>query len=111
MFDFFRSKPKNYIDLKSEDFNKGLTAKDAVLIDVRSAGEFNSGKIKGARNIDIMGPGFLAQIQNLPKDKSYYLYCRSGNRSGQAADVMGKNGFEKVYNLAGGVMDWPFELV
>ncbi|AFL84899.1 Rhodanese-related sulfurtransferase [Belliella baltica DSM 15883] len=111
MFNFFRTQPKNYTDLNSEDFKKGITASDAVLIDVRSAGEFQSGKIKGARNIDIMGSGFINQIQNLPKDKKYYLYCRSGNRSGQACSLMAKNGFEHVNNLADGIMGWPYDIV
>ena len=111
MFNFFRTKPKNYTDLSNEDFKNGMTAKDAVLIDVRTAGEFQSGKIKGARNIDMMGPGFMGHIQNLPKDKKYYLYCRSGNRSGQACEVMADMGFESTFNLAGGIMSWPYEVV
>ncbi|GAB2608971.1 rhodanese-like domain-containing protein [Belliella aquatica] len=111
MFNFFKAQPKNYKDLSSEDFKNGMTASDAVLIDVRSQGEFKSGKIKGARNIDIMGSGFVNQIQNLPKDKTYYLYCRSGNRSGQACSLMAKNGFENLNNLADGIMGWPYDIV
>jgi rhodanese-related sulfurtransferase len=111
MFNFFKSTPKSYTDLSSEEFKTGMNVKDAVIIDVRSAGEFQSGKIKGARNIDIMNPNFAQQISNLPKDKQYYLYCRSGNRSGQACSVMGKAGFEHVFNLSGGMMSWPFEVV
>lgn len=110
MFSFFKTKPKNYSDLSCEDFKKGMNDKDAVIIDVRTAGEFNSGKLKGARNIDIMGSGFMAQIQNLPKDKKYYLYCRSGNRSGQACEVMAKLGFPNLNNMAGGIMSWPYEV-
>lgn len=111
MFNFFRSKPKNYTDLYCEEFNKGMNAKDAVILDVRSVGEFQSGKIKGARNIDIMSSAFQAQIKNLPKDKKYYIYCRSGNRSGQACEIMSEMGFETTYNLAGGIMSWPYDVV
>ncbi|PSL07854.1 rhodanese-like domain-containing protein [Cecembia rubra] len=111
MFNFFRTQAKNYTDLSNEDFKKGMTAPEAVIIDVRTAGEFHSGKIKGARNIDLMSPGFMGQIQNLPKDKKYYIYCRSGNRSGQACDIMSQLGFENTYNLAGGIMSWPYEIV
>lgn len=111
MFDFFKSKPKNYTDLYCEEFNKGMTAKDAVILDVRTAGEFQSGKIKGARNIDIMSSGFMAQVQNLPKDKKYYIYCRSGNRSGQACEIMSEMGFEYTFNMAGGIIRWPYEVV
>ncbi len=111
MFDFFRTKPKKYTDLFCEDFQKGMTAKDAVILDVRTAGEFHSGKLKGARNIDMMGPNFMSQIQNLPKDKKYYIYCRSGNRSGQACEIMSEMGFEHTYNMAGGIIRWPYEIV
>lgn len=111
MFNFFKAQPKNYIDLSNEDFKKGMTAADAVVIDVRTAGEFQSGKLKGARNIDIMSRNFMAQVQNLPKDKKYYIYCRSGNRSGQACDIMSEMGFENTYNLANGIMSWSFEVI
>jgi rhodanese-related sulfurtransferase len=111
MFNFFRSKPKNYTDLYCEEFNKGMNAKDAVILDVRSAGEFQSGKLKGARNIDIMSSNFKSQVQNLPKDKKYYIYCRSGNRSGQACEIMSEMGFEHTYNMAGGIMSWPYDVV
>lgn len=111
MFNLFRSKPKNYTDLYFEEFNKGMNAKDAVILDVRSAGEFQSGKLKGARNIDIMSSNFQSQIKKLPKDKKYYIYCRSGNRSGQACEIMSEMGFENTYNLAGGIMSWPYDVV
>jgi rhodanese-related sulfurtransferase len=111
MFNFFKAQPKNYTDLSNEDFKKGMTASDAVVIDVRTAGEFQSGKLKGSRNIDIMSRNFMAQVQNLPKDKKYYIYCRSGNRSGQACDIMSEMGFENTYNLANGIMSWPYEVV
>jgi rhodanese-related sulfurtransferase len=110
MFNFFKSEPKTYVNLSAEDFRKEMSASDAIIIDVRSAGEFQSGKIKGARNLDVTAPGFSSQIQNLPKDKKYFLYCRSGARSSNACSIMSKQGFEKVYNLSSGIMGWPFGL-
>ena len=77
---------------------------DAVLIDVRTPAEFNGGKLPGAKNIDIFSKDFLNQIDKLAKDKTYLLYCRSGNRSGQACNIMAGRGFTKLYNLSGGVM-------
>ncbi|MDZ7680804.1 MAG: rhodanese-like domain-containing protein [Fodinibius sp.] len=41
------------------------------------------------------------QLKSLDKDKTYYLYCRTGNRSGQAAELMVENGFDNVYNIGG----------
>ncbi len=111
MFDLFKTKPKKYTDLVAQDFKKEMTASDAVLIDVRSSGEFQSGKIKGARNINVSESGFNALIQNLPKNKKYYLYCRSGARSAQACSMMAEQCFENVNNLKSGVLNWPFDLV
>jgi rhodanese-related sulfurtransferase len=108
MFSFFKNREKKYQDLSPSEFEAGMKAPDAVLIDVRTAGEFSGKKIKGARNLDITSKSFENQIKNLPKDKSYYLYCRSGNRSGQACDLMASMGFEKVYNLGGGIISWPY---
>jgi rhodanese-related sulfurtransferase len=53
----------------------------------------------------------VTQIKNLPKDKTYLIYCRSGNRSAQACEIMGEEGFENVKNLSGGIMRWPFDTV
>ncbi|WP_143962493.1 rhodanese-like domain-containing protein [Litoribacter populi] len=108
-FDIFKSKPKKYVDLDANAFHEGMKSKDAVIIDVRGGGEFASGKIKGARNVDVMGSNFAKKVAGLPKDKQYYLYCRSGNRSGSAAGIMADQGFEKVHNLKGGIMNWPYE--
>lgn len=108
MFNFFRTKEKKYLDLSTTDFEAGMKAPDAVLIDVRTAGEFAAKKIKGARNLDLTSPSFEQQVKNLPKDKAYYLYCRSGNRSGQACDIMADMGFSRLYNLGGGIVSWPY---
>ncbi|KPQ08884.1 rhodanese-like domain-containing protein [Algoriphagus sp. NF] len=111
MFDFFKSTPKAYEDISVGEFHDLMLQKDAVIIDVRTAGEFAGGKLRGARNIDIMSRNFTQQIENLPKDKTYLLYCRSGNRSGQACQIMTEMGFKNVKNMARGIMSWPFETV
>ncbi|SHN12987.1 Rhodanese-related sulfurtransferase [Cyclobacterium lianum] len=108
MFNLFHKKEKQYTDLSAEDFQRGIEDPKAVLIDVRTAGEFNSGKLPRARNLDMMGSGFANQLKNLPRDKAYYLYCRSGNRSGHACATMAEMGFTKVYNLRDGIISWPF---
>jgi rhodanese-related sulfurtransferase len=107
MFSFFKNTEKKYTDLAAAEFEKAIKSSDAVIIDVRTAGEFAGNKIKGARNIDLTSPSFSSQVRNLPKDKSYYLYCRSGNRSGQACDIMASMGFDRLHNLKGGMLSWP----
>lgn len=107
MFNLFSFGTKVYENLKGEDFKqKFLTTKGAVLIDVRTSGEFRSGAIKGARNIDFMSLSFKDQFSKLDKTKEYFLCCRSGSRSGQACMILAKEGY-KVYNLAGGISTWP----
>ena len=111
MFDFFKTTPKNYEDIPAGPFHDLMLQPNTVILDVRTPGEFAGGKIRGARNLDIMSRDFVNQIKNLPKDKTYLVYCRSGNRSGQACGIMADMGFKNLKNLAGGIMRWPFETV
>ena len=83
---------------------------DAILLDVRTLEEVQQGHIPGAKHLDIMNPGaFMEGAKDLDKTKSYYVYCRSGGRSGQACMIMNSIGFEKAYNLMGGFMEWQGE--
>jgi len=77
-----------------------------IIIDVRTPGEFQRGYIDGAVLIDILAPTFKDYIKGLDKTRTYLVYCRSGNRSRRAMDVMEKLKFEKVYNMTGGFKDW-----
>jgi rhodanese-related sulfurtransferase len=102
--ELFGGGKKNYTDLDGETFTQVIKADpDAVVIDVRTKAEYNSGHIPKAKNIDIMSGGFEQQIEKLDKQKSYYLYCRSGGRSSSAAAQMSSLGFNNVFNLAGGI--------
>lgn len=80
-----------------------MTAVTAV-IDVRTAEEFNSGHLEGALNIDVNSASFEQQIQQLDPAGKYVVYCRSGNRSGQAIEKMTALGFTDLTN-AGSVAD------
>lgn len=86
--------------------------REAVILDVRTEEEIEEGHIPGAQFIDIYrGAEFLDEIDKLDKSKSYYIYCRSGNRSGQACAIMNSRGFERTYNLIGGMLEWEGEVV
>lgn len=94
-------------DLDSAEFAHRLkAAPDAVLLDVRTPAEFENGRIPNARNVDISDPGFLETISALDRNRTYLVYCRSGNRSTTACRVMAQLGFRRVYNLANGIIDW-----
>jgi rhodanese-related sulfurtransferase len=70
------------------------------------------GIIPNAIHIDIYkGQGFIYKLEELDKSKNYYVYCRSGNRSGQACRIMEQLGFENAYNLEGGILQWTGDIV
>jgi phage shock protein E len=77
---------------------------DLTVIDVRTPAEFADGHLEDAELVDIYEPAFRDEIDGLDRDGSYVLYCRTGNRSGQAAAFMRELGFAEVYD-AGGIAD------
>ena len=86
-------------------------SEESVIIDVRTDDEFSTGYIEGAVNINFyMGNKFISEIDKLDKSKSYFIYCKSGARSGQTCELMKQKGFKKVYNLEGGILGWTGEL-
>ena len=93
-------------NLNATDFASKISNSSVTLVDVRTPGEFSSGHISGALNIDFESGSFEQDIQKLDKTKVYAVYCRSGNRSGQATNLMANDGFKTVFNLNGGVIDW-----
>lgn len=99
-------------DLSQEEWEEQLEKDDsAVILDVRTDDEIAEGYIPNAKHIDIyLGQGFIDEVQKLDKSKNYYVYCRSGNRSGQACAIMNSVGFENAYNLEGGFMNWEGEV-
>lgn len=95
-------------DLSQEEWSSQLEGDDnAIILDVRTEAEMEEGYIPNALHIDFyLGPDFLTEIKKLDKDKNYYVYCRSGNRSGQACSLMNSIGIRNAYNLEGGFMNW-----
>ena len=93
-------------DLSVTEFSSKIAESGVVTLDVRTPGEFAEGYIEGARLIDFQSGNFDNEIAALDKNATYAVYCRSGNRSGQAVKVMHDAGFHNVYNLNGGVIDW-----
>ncbi|GAA4298021.1 hypothetical protein GCM10023183_06100 [Nibribacter koreensis] len=89
-------------ELLSPSQYKSLAQKEkGVLVDVRTPDEFASGHLHTALNSDFSGGQFTQEFKDWDKDKTYYLYCASGNRSGKAAQQMRDAGFTKVYNIGG----------
>ncbi|MDC1430784.1 rhodanese-like domain-containing protein [Bacteroidia bacterium] len=98
-------------NLSQQDLTAKLQEKNTVLIDVRTSIEVAGGYIPEAEYfIDINGANFEQKIAELDTTKTYIMYCRSGGRSGKAYSYMVKNGFSKVYNLEGGILDYTGKL-
>lgn len=77
-----------------------------VIVDVRTPAEFREGHLPGAVNMDYFGGPFETQIQSLPKTAPVLLYCRTGNRSGSAYDVMTKAGIGNILHMNEGITKW-----
>lgn len=82
-----------------------LAATEGItIIDVRTPEEYAEGHLDGATLIDFYDPGFGERIAALDPDGEYLVYCRSGNRSGQAVAAMAELGIDQVYDMDGGVV-------
>lgn len=95
-----------YTDLDVKAFKAKIAEPGVVLLDVRTPEETAQGKIEGCTELDFEAVGFEAKLDGLDKNKTYLVYCRSGNRSGQASTLMVEKGFKHVYNLKGGYLAW-----
>lgn len=94
-------------NLTADVWNETVSAdKNAVLLDVRTPGECEEGIQPNAITLDILNEDvFMFGIEELDKDKTYYVYCRSGKRSLSACRIMEDRGFD-VVNLEGGMIAW-----
>lgn len=83
---------------------------DYIILDVRHADEYADGHIKGAINIDndVIGANKLEELPD--KEQTIYVYCRSGNRSKQAAKKLVSLGYTDVIEI-GGIIDWKGDIV
>lgn len=83
-----------------------INREDGIVVDVRETGEWTTGHIPNARHIALgqLG-GHISELEKL-KDKPIIICCASGNRSSSACSTLRKAGFEKVFNLAGGIGAW-----
>lgn len=97
----------SYQNIDVETFKEKIANQpEAIIVDVRTPAELVEGEVPNHQMINFNAPSFLDDIQELDKDKTYLLYCRSGGRSERAAQMMSQMGFKDVYNLLGGIMAW-----
>ncbi len=107
---FFTSCKSKQESNQNEESFKNLTVEeviilweanpDIIVIDVRTPDEIaQTGAIENSINIDFKASDFKEKISVLDKDKEYILFCKSGNRSGQASKIMAEMGFSNINNL------------
>lgn len=110
LFLFYKSKVQNqgnFTNIGIAEMNNLLKENpDLVILDVRMPKEVARGKIKDALELNVLSPSFSKKVADLDKSKPYLVYCRSGNRSAKACNIMSKHAFVKLYNLQGGYSAW-----
>ena len=79
---------------------------DLIILDVRTLAEFTAGHIEGAINIDFYKRDFRTRIKGLDRNRPYFIYCRSGNRSNKTYGFMERAGFKAILHLDGGINSW-----
>jgi rhodanese-related sulfurtransferase len=85
---------------------------NSFILDVRTPEEYEEKHIPNSKLINVHdAQNFVSEIEKLEKDKSYYVYCKSGGRSTMACQIMEQMGFSDVANLEGGITDWHGEVV
>jgi thioredoxin 1 len=93
--------------LSPEQFSQKLVAtSDRILLDVRTPEEFAEGHLTDAKLINYYNGDFKNQLSVLDKTKPVFVYCRSGKRSGESAELLIELGFKEVYDLKGGFVAW-----
>lgn len=94
------------IDLDATAFAEIIIKPDVILLDVRTSTEYLKSHISGSLNIDYYSEHFLPDLAALDRSKSYAIYCRSGKRSNDSCQIMTELGFDDLYNLRGGIIEW-----
>ncbi|MGA9667514.1 MAG: rhodanese-like domain-containing protein [Gallionella sp.] len=106
LWSFFGNRFRGIKEVNSTGALQLINHKGAVVLDVREPSEYESGHVLNAKLIPL---GKLKErIGELEKYKEnpIVVVCRSGNRSGTACFILGRQGFSQAYNLAGGVQAW-----
>ena len=101
-----KSNHQSISNLKPHEFKSAFENEEGIILDVRTPQEISSGQIESASSINFYDKDFVKKIRKIQKDKVVYVYCMSGGRSAQAADVLYSEGQRKVVNLKGGLMAW-----
>lgn len=96
-----------FTSLTPQIFNQAITSGEYELIDIRTLGEYLQGSIPDASQVDFYQTQvFSSYLDKLDKKKKYLIFCKSGNRTRQALQIMKQKGFTNVWDLQGGYTAW-----
>jgi len=96
----------SFKNIGAEEFASLKENDNHIVLDVRSPEELAEGQVPGHKMINFFNADFRDEVDKLDREKTYLIYCRSGNRSSQACVIMEDMGFKNLYNLHGGIGAW-----
>jgi rhodanese-related sulfurtransferase len=103
--DYLSTIPAGFLAISDVDvFKEGVEASGALVIDVRTTGEYEEGHVPGAVNIPLRILG--ANLDKIPTNRQVYVYCKSGFRAGQALSSLGMLGYDNVLSYKPGWNGW-----
>lgn len=102
------SQIETIVNVSALEFQKAISS-NGIILDVRTPEEVNRGHLENATIINFYDEDFKDKAMLIPKDKEVYVYCLSGGRSSEAANILADLGQKKIFNLTGGINAWLSE--
>jgi rhodanese-related sulfurtransferase len=99
---------EGYRNVTTEEAKQLIDNNEVVVLDVRTPEEYQDGHIPNAILIPLQE--LENKLNDLDKEEPYLVVCRSGNRSAQASEILTSNSFANIYNMAGGMSDWDYDI-
>lgn len=106
-----QAESKRFVSVDEAEFAKAMEVEGVQIVNARTAGEYASGHIVGAINIDINSENFDSEVAKLDRKRPVAVYCRSGRRSKIAAERIAELGFKQITELDGGILSWSGKVV
>jgi len=103
---FNSASAQELIHINAKEFKDLIISETGILLDVRTPEEIAFGQIGNASTLNYYADGFKDKLKLIQKNKTVFVYCRSGGRSSKAAKLLVSLGQHKVYNLKGGIGAW-----
>jgi rhodanese-related sulfurtransferase len=96
-------------NISAEEANKLIDNDEVIVLDVRTFEEFEQGHIPNATLLPLQE--LEGRLDELNKEETYLVVCRSGNRSAQASEILLNNGFSNIYNMTSGMNSWTYDIM